>query len=85
MLVKMGRTGPLDEPRGGPRAGESGDRRSQNADSSPRAEGLLGLGFEAKLKGKCGALRVGVWGPGKPLRFEHWGAREVFPSNRSTP
>ena len=23
-------------------------------------------------------------GSGKPLRFEHWGVREVFPSYRST-
>ena len=26
-----------------------------------------------------------MWGSGKPLRFEHWGAREVFPSYRSSP
>ena len=26
-----------------------------------------------------------MWGSGKPLRFEHWGAREVFPSYQSTP
>ena len=25
-----------------------------------------------------------MWGSGKPLRFKHWGAREVFPSCRST-
>ena len=34
LLVKMGRTGPLAEPRCGPQAGKSGDPRSQNADSS---------------------------------------------------
>ena len=50
-LVKMGPTGPLGEPRRGPEAGMSGDPRSQNADSSPRAQGALGLGFEAKPKG----------------------------------
>ena len=26
-----------------------------------------------------------MWGSGKPLRFELWGAREFFPSYRSTP
>ena len=58
LLVKMGRTGPLVEPRRGPQAGKSGDPRSQQADSSPRAQGALGLGFEAKPKGKCGAPRA---------------------------
>ena len=52
MLVKMGRTRPLVETRRGPQAGKSGDPRSQNADSSPRSQGVLGLGFEAKPKGK---------------------------------
>ena len=33
LLVKMGRTGPLVEPRRGPQAGKSGDPRSQNANS----------------------------------------------------
>ena len=33
LLVKMGRTGPLAEPRRGPQVGKSGDPRSQNADS----------------------------------------------------
>ena len=58
LLVKMGRTGPLVEPRRGTQAGKSGDSRSQNADSIPRAQGALGLGFEAKPKGKCGAPRA---------------------------
>ena len=31
LLVKMGRTGPLVEPRRGPQAGKSGDPRSQDA------------------------------------------------------
>ena len=57
LLVKMGRTGALAEPRRGPQAGKSGDPRSQNTDSSPRAQGTLGLGFEVKPKGKCGAPR----------------------------
>ena len=59
MLVKMGRTGPLVEPRCGPQAGKSDDPRSQDADSNPRAQGALRLGFEAKPKGKCGAS----WAP----------------------
>ena len=35
LLVKMGRTGPLVEPRRGPQASKSGEPRSQTADSSP--------------------------------------------------
>ena len=60
LLVKMGHMGPLAEPRRGPRAGESGDPHSQNADSSPRSQGALGLGFEAKPRVKCGALRAPI-------------------------
>ena len=60
LLVKMGRTGPLAEPRRGPQAGKSGDPHSQNADSSPRAQGALGLGFEEKPKVKCGAPRAPI-------------------------
>ena len=59
LLVKMGRTGPLAKPHRGPQAGKSGDPHSQDADSSPRAQGALGLGFEAKPKVKCGA----PWAP----------------------
>ena len=34
----------------------------------------------------CDSYIVGrMWGSGKPSRFEHWGAREVFLSYRSTP
>ena len=57
-LMKMGRTGPLVEPRRGPQAGKSEDPRSQDADSSLWAQGPLGLGFEMKPKGKCGAPRA---------------------------
>ena len=39
-------------------AGKSGDPRSQDADSSPRAQGTLELGFEAKPKGKYEAPRA---------------------------
>ena len=48
--MKVGRTGLLAQPRRGPQAGKSGDPHSQNTDSSPRAQGALGLGFEAKPK-----------------------------------
>ena len=58
LLVKMGLTRPLVEPRRGPQAVKSGDPRSQDADSSPRAQGALGFGFEAKPKDKCGAPRA---------------------------
>ena len=58
LLMKMGHTGPCAEPRRGPQAGKSGDPRSQNADSSPRTQGALGLGFEAKPRVKCGAPRA---------------------------
>ena len=36
LLVKMGHTGPLAEPRRGPPAGKFGDTRSQNTDSGQR-------------------------------------------------
>ena len=58
LLMKMGRTRPLDEPRPRPQAGKSGYPRSQNGDSIPRAQGTLKLGFEAKPKGMCGAPRA---------------------------
>ena len=58
LLVKMGRTGPLAVPRHGPQAGKSRDPHSQNADSSPRAQGALGLGFAAKPRVKYGAPRA---------------------------
>ena len=34
LLVKMGQTGPLAEPRRGPQAGKSGDPHSQNANNT---------------------------------------------------
>ena len=52
LLVKMGHTRLLVEPRRGPQAGKSGDPRSQDADSSPRAQGALILSFEAKPRGQ---------------------------------
>ena len=47
LMVKMGTTGPLVEPRRGPQAGKSGDPRSQNTDSSPPGQGALGLALVA--------------------------------------
>ena len=58
LVLKMGRTRPSMEPRGGLQAGRARYPRIQDADSSPRAEGTLGLGFQAKLKGKSGAPRA---------------------------
>ena len=58
LLMMMGRTDLQAQPRHGPQAGKSGDPRSQDADSSPRAQGALGLGFEAKPKVKHGAPRA---------------------------
>ena len=55
--LKMGHTMPSMEPCCGPQAGKSGYPGSQNTDSSPRAQGALGLGFEAKPKGKGKVLR----------------------------
>ena len=59
LLVKMGRMGPLAEPRRGPQAGKSGYPHSQNTDSSPRAQGTPGLGLAEKRRGKCEAPRDG--------------------------
>ena len=58
LLMKMGLTGPLAQPRRGPQAGKSGDPYSQNAGSSPQAQGALGFGFVVKPKIKCGAPRA---------------------------
>ena len=58
LLLKLGHTEPLMEPRHGPQTGKSGYPHSQDADSSPRAQGALELGFKAKPKGKCGAPRA---------------------------
>ena len=52
VLVKTDRAGPPFEPRRRPQAGKSGDPRSQNADSSPRAQGAPGLGRAGRRKGK---------------------------------
>ena len=57
----VGEDGPyglLAQPRRRPQAGKSGDPRSQDTDSSPRAQGALGLGFAAKPRAKFGALQA---------------------------
>src|SRR3954469_14427682 len=56
--MKMGRAGAPFEPRRRPQAGKSGDSRSQNADSSPRAQGAPGLGRAERRKGKGEAPRA---------------------------
>ena len=58
LVLKLGRTRPSMEPRGGPQAGMAGYPHIQDANNSPRAQGALGLGFQAKPKGKCGAPRA---------------------------
>ena len=60
LLVKMGHTVTLVEPCRGLQAGKSGDPRSEDVDRSPRTQGALGLGFEAKPRVKCGALRAPI-------------------------
>ena len=57
-LMKMSRAGPPLEPRRRPQAGKSRDPRSQNADSSPRAQGAPGLGLAGKRRGKREAPRA---------------------------
>ena len=71
LMLKVGRTRPLMEPRRGPHAGKSGYPGSQNADSSRRAQGALVLGFEAKPKGKGEALRaLTACGPGRRVALD---------------
>src|SRR3954467_9141025 len=56
--MRRGRVGPPLEPRRRPQAGKSGDPRSQNADSSPRAQGAHELGRAERRKGKGEAPRA---------------------------
>ena len=44
LSMKMGRRDLQAQLRNGPQAGKSGDPYSQNADNSPRAQGVLSLG-----------------------------------------
>ena len=57
LMLKVGRTRPSMEPRRGPQACMSGYPYSRNADSSPRSQGALDRGFEAKPRGKGEARR----------------------------
>ena len=57
-LMKLGCTGPSLEPRRKPQAGKSWYPRSQNAHSSPRAQGAPRLGLAEKRRGKCEAPRA---------------------------
>ena len=58
LVGEDGLYGLLAPPRCWPQAGKSGDPRSQNTDSSPRAQGALGLGFTAKPRVKFRAPRA---------------------------
>jgi hypothetical protein len=51
-MMKMGHARPVKVPRPGLQADKSGYPSSQNADSSPRAQGALGLGVEVKPTSK---------------------------------
>ena len=78
LLVKMGRTGPLAEPRHGPQAGKSGDPRSQNADIEDLLSGCraclrcvawfsywfddLGFISEGNTYRRCAASSLPLWG-----------------------
>ena len=48
LLVKMGRTRPLEEPRRGLQAGKSGDPRSQNTDNLLTIQHRIALYLPAK-------------------------------------
>src|SRR3954466_5434990 len=56
--MKMGHAGPPFESRRGRQGGKYGDPHSQNADSSPRAQGAHGLGRAERRKGKGEAPRA---------------------------
>ena len=58
LMMKLGRTRPSMERCHGPQTGRSRHPHSQDAGSSPRAQGALELGFEAKPRGKCGVPRA---------------------------
>src|SRR3954462_12315237 len=69
--MKLGRAGPPFEPRRGPQAGKSGDPRSQNADTSPRAQGTHGLGHAERRKGNGEAPRaLTACGPGRRVAVD---------------
>ena len=84
LSMKMGRIDLPAQPRHGPQAVKSGDPRSQNTDSSPRAQGMLGLGFEAKPKVKCGEPRAPIaYGLGRHVAVD-WTWASPLPHVTST-
>ena len=83
VLIKMGRTGPLPEPRCRPQAGKSGYPHSQNADSSPRSHGAPGLGLAEKRRGKCEAPRAPIaYGLGRRVAVD-WTWSSLLPHDAS--
>src|SRR3954468_3322551 len=77
--MKMGRAGPPFEPRRRPQAGKSGDPHSQNADSSPQAQGAPGLGRAGRRKGKGEAPRaLTACGLGRRVAVD-WTWATLFP------
>src|SRR3954466_2554949 len=79
VLMKMGRAGPPFEPRRRPQEGKSGDPHSQNADSSPRAQGAPGLGRAERRKGKGEAPRaLTACGLGRRVAVD-WTWAALFP------
>ena len=78
-LMKKGHAGPLVEPRRRPQAGKSGDPHSQNADSSPRAQGAPGLDRAGRWKGKSEAPRaLTACGLGRRVAVD-WTWAALFP------
>ena len=79
VLVKMGRAGPPFEPCRRPQTCKSGDPRSQNTDSSPRAQGAPGLGRAGRRKGKSEAPRaLTACGLGRRMAVD-WTWAALFP------
>ena len=79
VLVKMGRAGAPFEPRRRLQAGKSGDPRSQNADSSPQAQGAPGLGRAGRRKGEGKVpLALTACGLGRRMAVD-WTWAALFP------
>ena len=79
VLMKTGHAGPPFEPRRRSQAGKSGDPRSQNTDSSPRAQGAPGLGRAGRRKGKSEASRaLTACGLGRRVAVD-WTWAALFP------
>ena len=86
LLVKMGRTGLLAEPRRGPQAGKSGDPRSQNADSAKEASaGEESRGIRQRFPYRCNKTKTSrtagwrsSWSPGRRHHQSLWQAKTKF-------